>query len=229
MDAAMRLRLHRPSPAHRGAGTLFPADSERSSAETLLGASHPLVTLLRELETVYTQLVAVSAVQATGLVFLLGNHTFGLALALAAIVVQLALVFRAALLRVSRREVCLQLIVEGYRGLRLACVERECRRLRDPRTAKQLARSIAEMIRTATGPVPRAAAARPLFDVRVIRSVAPELRQVAALLQDDCPPLPGVAAVERLVTGPSTPLYGAEVEPLRLELRRARYLLSVNR
>ena len=85
------------------------------------------------------------------------------------------------------------------------------------------------MVRTATGPGPRAPTVRPLFDVRVIRSVAPELRPIAALLRDDHPPLQGVAAVERLLTSPFTSLYGAEVEPLRVELRRARYLLSVDR
>lgn len=224
----MRLRLHRPSPTHRH-GAPFAADSERSSAEALLGASHPLVTVLRELETVSGQLVAVTAVQATGLVLLLGSHTFGLSLTLAAVVVQLAWAGRVALLRVSRRDACVQLIVAGRRDLHLACVERECRRLLDPQTAKQLARSIEEMGRTATGPVPRASTARPVFDVRVIRSVAPELRQITALLRDDRPPLQGVALVESLLSDPSTPLYGSEVEPLRLELRRARYLLSVDR
>jgi hypothetical protein len=47
-------------------------------------------------------------------------------------------------------------------------------------------------------------------------------------LRDDHPPLQGVAAVERLLTGASTPLYGAEVASLRQELRRAAYLLSVD-
>ena len=85
------------------------------------------------------------------------------------------------------------------------------------------------MVRTAGHPVPRAASARPLFDGRVVRPVAPELRQIGALLRGDRPSLQGVAAVERLLTGPDTPLYGSEVTPLRQELRRVRYLLSVNR
>lgn len=31
-----------------------------------------------------------------------------------------------------------------------------------------------------------------------------------------------------LITSPATPLYGTEVEPLRQELRRARYLLTAH-
>jgi hypothetical protein len=57
--------------------------------------------------------------------------------------------------------------------------------------------------------------------------VAPELRQIASLLRRDDPCVRGVAAVELLVTSPATPLYGREVEPLRQELGRARYLLSL--
>lgn len=225
----MRLRLHRPSPAHRGAGALSQPDSQRSCAEALLGAGHPLVAVLRQFETTYEQLIAVSAAQAAGVVFLLGHHEFGLSLALAALVLQLALGCRLALLRMSRREGCLELTVEGHRGLRLACFEQERRRLLDPRKARQLARSIEEVVRTADHSVPRAARARPLFDGRVVRPVAPELRQIGAPLRGDRPSLQGVAAVEQLLTGPHTPLYGSEVTPLRQELRRVRYLLSVNR
>lgn len=225
----MRLRLHRPSPAHHGAGAIARGDPERSAAEELLGASHPLVVLLRQSERAFEQAVAVTAVQAAGIVFLLGGHDFGLWLTVSAAAVQVWLACRLASLRVSRRDLSLELIVEGSRGLGLACVEKECRRLRDPRTAGQLARSIEEMLKTADGPVPRAASARPLFQVRVVRHVAPELRQIALLLRAEDPPPQGLAAVERLLTGAATPLYGSEVEPLRQELRRARYLLSLNR
>jgi hypothetical protein len=64
-----------------------------------------------------------------------------------------------------------------------------------------------------------------LADARVIRATAPELREVAGLLRAG-PPAQGVALVEWLLTSPATPLYGAEVDPLRQELGRARYLLA---
>jgi hypothetical protein len=229
MDAAMRLPFHRPNAAHQGAGAVARAGHERSVAELVLGPAHPLVALLHQFDTAFEQAVSVTAVQAAGIVFLVGDHGFGLSLVLAAAVVQLGLGLRLASLRVSRRELCVELIIEGPRGLRLACVERECHRLLDPRKAAQLARSVQEIVETAAHQVPRVAAARPLFDVRVIRPVVPELRQIASLLRADRPSLHGVAAVERLLTSPATPLYGSEVESLRQELWQARYLLSVDR
>jgi hypothetical protein len=80
------------------------------------------------------------------------------------------------------------------------------------------------MVATAKRP-PALPAARPLTDVRVIRATAPELGQAASLLRSD-PGVRGVALVERLFTTLDTPLYGREVEPLRQELRPARYLLT---
>jgi hypothetical protein len=68
-----------------------------------------------------------------------------------------------------------------------------------------------------------------VFDARVVRPVALERRQIAALLEHDRPSLQGVAAIEQLLAGPDTPLYGSEVEPLLQELRRVSYLLGVNR
>jgi hypothetical protein len=228
-DAAMRLHFHQPNAAHRRARALAQGrGSERASAEALLGAGHPLVALLRRSDTALEQVVAVTAVQAAAVVFAFGDYGFGLWLAAAAVVVQVVVGCRLALLRMSRRELCVDLFVEGT-ALRLPCIERERRRLMDPRKAVQLAQSIEEIVGTAARPIARAAAARPLFDVRVIRPVVPELREIAALLRGGCRSLQGVAVVERLLTGAATPLYGREVEPLRKELRRARYLLSVMR
>lgn len=57
----------------------------------------------------------------------------------------------------------------------------------------------------------------------------PELRRIASLLRRDGTSLQGVAAAELLLTGAATPLYGSDVEPLRQELRRASYLLAIDR
>jgi hypothetical protein len=123
--------------------------------------------------------------------------------------------------------VCLELIVAGRERLPLACVSREWRRLLNPRTVKQLAGSVDEILRVVAQRPPMHAAARPIFHIPVIRRVAPELRQVASLLRRVRPCVRGVAAVERLLTSGDSPLYGVELESLRQELGRVRYLLGL--
>jgi hypothetical protein len=221
----MRPHFPRLFTAHERPAAAERAGAEHALAEALLGARHPLVGLLGRIEKVFEQLVWVTAVQAAGLVLLAGGTAFGLSLAVAAAVVQLSLACRAAALRTCRRELCLELIVEGHATLPLPCIEQACRRLLDGRTRALLARSIDDLVASAACP-PKPPAARPLTDPRVIRDAAPELRHVAALLRAG-PAVRGVALVEWLLTSAATPLYGSEVEPLRQELRRALYLLTV--
>jgi hypothetical protein len=73
MDAAMRSRFRPTLEAHHAAKSVGRDAGERSIAELCLGAGHPLVGVLREAETVFAQLVSVTAVQAAGVVFLFGN------------------------------------------------------------------------------------------------------------------------------------------------------------
>jgi hypothetical protein len=228
-NAAMRRPLRtssvapRPSPAvGRSSG-----EGDRQLAEAHLGASHPLVVVLRRTETALEQLVTVTTVQATGLVLLSAGPRFGTALAIATVAAQVALGCRLAAHRLRRRQVCLELIVAGHTRLPLACIRRECRRLRGPHTSRQLADSIGELVRTATQPPGRRPITRPLADARVLRQLAPELRQIAALLRGDGVSVQGLAAVEWVLTSPATPLYGGQVDPLREALWRARYLLML--
>jgi hypothetical protein len=104
MDGTMRSLFHPPFAAHRRQGTVGQPGSDRSVAEELRGASHPLAGALRRSETGFEQLVWVTAVQVAGVVVLFGNHGFGLFLAIAGMVVQLALACRLAALRARRRE-----------------------------------------------------------------------------------------------------------------------------
>ena len=70
------------------------------------------------------------------------------------------------------------------------------------------------------------AALRPLFTARVIRPLAAQLSEIAGLLREGSPEVRGVALVERLLTSGGSPLYGTNIDLLREELRRARYLLT---
>jgi hypothetical protein len=151
-----------------------------------------------------------------------------LSLVIAAAVVQLALLSVLAALWLRRRELCLELIIAGRTSVPLACIGRVRRRLLDPHTLEELAKSLDEMVELAAAlRRPRPGAPRPLCDVRVIRAVAPELSQIASLLRGARPSVRGVALVAWLLTSSLTPLYGPSIEPLRQELGRARYLLTV--
>ena len=59
-----------------------------------------------------------------------------------------------------------------------------------------------------------------------MRGVAAELREIARLLRSGNAALRGVAHVESLLTSGESPLYGVQVELLRDELGRARFLLA---
>jgi hypothetical protein len=178
-------------------------------------------------ETAFEQLLWVTAVQAAGVVLVFGSRGFGLFLAIAGVAVQAVLACRLRALRARTRELCLELIVGGRQGLPLSCLERESRRLLEPRTFERLATSVDEIVEIAAPPLRLHPANRPLFYVCVIREVAPELRQIASLLRGAAPCAWGVAAVEWLLSSSASPLYGTEVELLRQELGRARYLLGL--
>ena len=66
----------------------------------------------------------------------------------------------------------------------------------------------------------------PLFDARVVAGVTDDLRAIIVLLCADQPAARAVALAERLITRACSPLYGREVEPLRVELRRLAAMLS---
>lgn len=176
-------------------------------------------------ETACQQLVTATAAGAAGVVWYVGDWSFGLSLAIGAAVAQAVIACRIAVLRCGRRDLCLELLVGGGERLPLACVERLRRDLLDRRALGRLASSIDELVRAAGESGSRSRLIHPLADRRVLRAVAPDLRGVASLLRG-APAVQGVALVEWLLTSPATPLYGSELEPLRTELRRARYLMT---
>jgi hypothetical protein len=134
----------------------------------------------------------------------------------------------ALALRVRARWEARDLIAHGEEHLELPPVQRERRRLLSDRNRRSLAASIERMLAQAAAPPPRIAPAgtRPLFDVRVICAVSDDLHAIGALLRAGAPSARGVALVETLVTGGGSELYGHELEPLREQLRRVRYLLE---
>ena len=72
----------------------------------------------------------------------------------------------------------------------------------------------------------RTGRARPIFSVRVIVAVAPDLATLAAQLRSADTNLRGVAAAERLLIDGTSSLYGQDENLLSEELHRIHYLLQ---
>jgi hypothetical protein len=182
-----------------------------------LGIGHPLSLVLWAASRTLDQLFVVAAVQLAAGGLTVEGQSSGPALLIAASLVQACLGFRLLLLAESRRVACLNLLVAGCPPGAVPALAREWRRLADPRARAALAGSLEDLAASS--------GSRPYFSVRVIRAVTPELRELAELVRDDAAPAPGVAFVERLLRYGSSPLYGHAIEPLRVELARARFLL----
>ena len=209
---------------------LKPARSSRLGPQdpsALLGARHPLVHTLHALGVVARQTLAVAVALATCAVFAAGGATWALAGGFITVHVLLALVAIAAGLRGRARRQALNLILEGRERLALAAVERERRRLLNPRTRRRLATELTGFLEGAllARGVPVASPAL-LADPSVVRENASDVSAFAALVRAAPASARGVAVVECLLRRRSSALYGKEAQPLGEELRRARYLLQ---
>jgi hypothetical protein len=202
------------------------AGGECQTAEALLGLSHPLVGLLYTCHTTADEIVVVAALQVAGVVLLWASAPFALALTVAAAAVQLTLDVRFGMLTLYRCEPCRDLVIDGRGRLPLAALQRELRRLRDPRLQAQLARSVENLAHPADHRHRELGLGPPLYRSQVLAAVESQLRELARSLHAEAAGVRGVAMLDRLITCGSSPLYGARVEPLRDELGRIRYLLG---
>ena len=173
------------------------------------------------------QWLAVAAVLVGSIIDLTVGRTWAATLAASATVVLVGLTAIAAACKQTQRDRAIALIRDGRESIPVAAVQRQRRRLLDPRTRTTLARNLAVMIDQAS---PRrglpACRICPLFDPAVIRAVADDLRAVTRLLDSDHAPVRGVALVEHLLTDAFSPLYGNQAQPLRQELHRIGHLLT---
>jgi hypothetical protein len=170
--------------------------------------------------------VTKAALQVAGVVLLWASAPFALALTVAAAAVQLALDVRFGMLTLYRRELCRDLVIDGRGRLPLAALQRELRRLRDPRLQARLARSVEELAHTTDHCHHELGLGPPFYRSHVLAAVEPQLRDLARSLRADGAGVRGVAMLDRLITSGTSSLYGARVEPLRDELGRIRYLLG---
>jgi hypothetical protein len=188
--------------------------------------AHPLVGLLAVLQTAVAQMSVVAAIAVIGSALrLAGSPRPPVALLVGACAAELILAARWLSKRAAMREMCLELLAEGHCRAHIRLLERERRRLMAPRHRIMLAPWIIGLVKAAERPQPRGLG-RPVFTASVVRTLAPELRGIAERLAAPAASAHGLALLERLLHNGVSPLYGSEVEPLRRELGRARYLLE---
>jgi hypothetical protein len=168
------VRLARPLRA----GVPRPA---RPSAGAVLGADHPLVRAIDALTAVARQSLVVAAILAASLPTAGSDAAWAPAVAAAAGLVLVALGVMAALFRQRKREQAVALIAEGREELPIAIVERERRRLLAGRMRSCLAASLESLVAEAAHPPGMAGPS--LVDRAVVRAVADDLLEAAALLR----------------------------------------------
>jgi hypothetical protein len=133
---------------------------------------------------------------------------------------------RAAARASDRRARACDLLIAGRGDVGLVVVDRERRRLLDPRRRETLARSY-----ETPGDEPRASGTVPcrasvIVTPSVMAKVRPELALIAVLLRDEAASVRGVAAAERFITTGGSSLFGRDHGVIRQDLRRIALLLS---
>jgi hypothetical protein len=193
----------------------------------VLGPAHPLTRAMQAGHGVARRALVVAMTRAAAITASVSGIAWAPAVALAAAVVLAGLGAVALRFRLHANQAARDLIAGGREALPLAPVQRERRRLLGARNRTALATSLERLSAQATTSPSRFAPNPPaLFDVRVARQVADELRSIAAALRAGPASARGIALVEHLASWGGSSLYGHDVEPLRDDLGRVRYLLE---
>jgi hypothetical protein len=209
-------------------GAIGLTDDIPMEPSSILGPSHPLTRAMRDSAAVVRQARAVAMVLAATLTAGLNGLAWAWAGTGGAIAVLAGLGVTAIALRVRASWAAREVIAGGGERLPLAPIERERARLLADRTRSTLAASLERILTEARATRGRfdPPSTRPLFDVRVVQAVDEDLRVVAADLRSGPASARGIALAEQLVTWGGSELHGHELEPLREQLRRVRYLLE---
>jgi hypothetical protein len=214
----------RSNVARRWLPTRTPRGQEAGqSARAVLGATHPLSRATEAVTGVTRQWLTCAAILAGSIIAQLEGRHWAAILAASSTLTLAALTVLLLMLKQRVSDRAIDLIAEGHETLPIATVQRHRRRLLAQRGRKTLAKTLETMVGQATSP-PKimTRATRPLFDIRVIAAVAPDLRTVISLLRTSNPPARGVAMIDRLITDGHSPFYGYQVTPLRDELEHVR-------
>jgi hypothetical protein len=138
-----------------------------------------------------------------------------------------AFVLMWAVARKIARERAQDLIAAGDDSVVLSVVARERRRLGSRKERERLAKSLEALHRDALRWNEILPQFRPPHGVVQLRYLPRELKALTTALRRDRVRVQGVALATRFLTdGYRSPLYGDELEPLREELNRIRFLLE---
>jgi hypothetical protein len=116
------------------------------SPSDVLGSDHPLARATDALQNVVRHALAVAAALVGSTIDLIAGRTWPATLAASAAAVLVGLIAIAAACKQTQRERALAVIIEGREHVPVATVQRQRRRLLDPRTRATLARNLTVMI-----------------------------------------------------------------------------------
>jgi len=202
--------------------------AEERAAADALGPSHPLVRLVAWRAAVARQLAVTLVALAGAAAGSVAAVPRALDLLVAAGVVAALLAGALAGLVQQQRARAQELLAAGLGPVALACVAAERRRLLDPRTRHRLARCLERLVSTVERWERIPVAARPPAGALRLRPLVPELRALAAALEEPRAGIRGVALAARLLAGGyASPLHEGRVEELPVELELARRLLAL--
>lgn len=210
----------------RTASSLHLSGGEEDAARSALGPEHPLARAIARQRTVALQVVATLIAACFGVVGVLEGTSGARVVLGVAVAVGALLVLYAVSTRTTVRGRADELIAEGRDDDAVPVLADERRRLRSRDRRERLARSLERFLRDAEALLEIHPSFRLPRELRLLRFVAPEVRDVVTLLRSDSARVRGVAATATFVNGDSSPLFSGDVEKLRNELRRLHALLA---
>jgi hypothetical protein len=193
----------------------------------ILGRGHPLVRVVDAVQVAIRQWTVAAVILLGSGVALVDGRTWGAPLAVAAAIVLAILTIVVLSLRQRRRDLAIDLIIDGREDIPIPAVRHEYERLTSKRTRQALTRTFEGIVEDVTRP-PRLQlrGSQPLYHRTVVARASPELQSIAGLLKIDASSARGIARAERVITGATSPLYGCDPRALREELRHVIDLLS---
>jgi hypothetical protein len=203
--------------------------ADKHAAQSVLGRDHRLTQAVSYQHTLALQsAVAGLAVLAGGAGLLLDLGVATLVVVVGTVVAALFVLAWAVTRRVTR-ERAQDLIAAGDHSAVVSVLARERRRLASPRERERLASSLEGLYRDALRWYEILPRFRPPNGVVQLRHTGPEVEGLTRALRRDRVRVQGVALTARFLSnGYESPLYGNELEPLREELNRIRYLLETS-